>query len=154
MAVEDRERGKLLERSFAPWKPNMHMKFFYAAVLLTLFSVLAACETETGIAKEIADREPDFIVSAAQMVADYEASESDADDKYKGKVVLVTGVVSEVYRGFLNTPYVELEAGVRCNFSDNEDAVMATLSEGQTESMKGQGDRLLFGVELRGCTVE
>jgi len=130
------------------------MKIFSSAVLLCLFAILVACETETGIAKEIADKEPVFDVTAAQMVADYEASEKAANDKYKGEVILVTGVISEVYRGFLNTPYVELEVGVRCNFSDNEDAVMAALSEGQTVSMKGQGDRLLFGVELRGCTVE
>ena len=132
----------------------MRLKLFPAAVLLVLLTVLAACATETGIAKDILDQEPDFRVSAAEIVADYMASESAADDKYKGKVVVVTGVISEIYRGFLYTPYVELKAGVRCSFSDNEDAVMLTLSEGQTVSMKGQGDRLLFGVELRGCTVE
>ena len=132
----------------------MHMKYFSAPVFLVLLSLLFACQTETGVAKEIADKEPDFEVSSLQIVADYEASESDADHKYKGKVILVSGVISEVYRGFLYTPYVELEAGVRCNFSDNEDPVMATLSVGQAVSMKGQGDRLLFGVELRGCTVE
>jgi predicted small secreted protein len=132
----------------------MSKKLFSAVILLVLLAVLVACETETGIAKDIVDQEPDFRVSAAQMVADYEASESAADDMYKGQVVVVTGVISEVYRGFLYTPYVELEAGVRCSFSDNEDPVMVTLEEGQTVSMKGQGDRLLFGVELRGCTVE
>jgi predicted small secreted protein len=134
------------------------MKLFSPAVfplvLLALLAVLAACETETGIAKEIADKEPELVVSAAQMAEDYEKSESEADDKYKGKVVLVTGVISTIYRGILQTPYVELEAGVRCHFSDNEDAVMLMLTEGQTVSMKGQGDRLLSGVELRGCTVE
>ena len=72
---------------------NIHMKFITAAVLLVLMAVLVACETETGIAKEIADKDPDFVVTAAQIVAEYEASESAADDKYKGKVVLVTGVV-------------------------------------------------------------
>jgi len=132
----------------------MKMKLFPAAVLLVLLAILVACETETGIAKDILEEEPDFRVTAAQIVADYTASESEADDMYKGKVIVVTGVVSEIYRGFLYTPYVELEAGVRCSFSDNEDAVMLTLAEGQTISMKGQGDRLLFGVELRGCTVE
>jgi len=69
-------------------------------------------------------------------------------------VIAVTGVISKIYRGILYTPYVELESGIRCNFSDTEDQVMLTLSEGQTVSMKGQGDRLLFGVELRGSTVE
>ena len=132
----------------------MKMKLFPAAVLLALLAVLAACETETGIAKDILEKEPDFRVTAAQIVADYTESESAADDMYKGKVIVVTGVISEVYRGFLYTPYVELEAGVRCSFSDNEDPVMLTLVNGQTISMKGQGDRLLFGVELRGCTVE
>jgi hypothetical protein len=85
---------------------------------------------------------------------EYERSENDADDKYKEKVILVTGVVKEVYRGFLYTPYVDLEAGVRCSFSDEEDADLLGLVTGQTVSMKGRGDRLLFGVELRGCTVE
>ena len=130
------------------------LKLFLVAVLLALLTLLAACATETGIAKDILGEEPDFRVTAAEMVADYTASESEADGKYKGKVVVVTGVISEIYRGFLYTPYVELEAGVRCSFSENEDAVMLTLSEGQTVSMKGQGDRLLFGVELRGCTVD
>ena len=132
----------------------MQMKLFPLTVLLALLAVLVACETETGIAKEIADKEPELVVSAAQRVADYEENESAGDEKYKGKVVLVTGVISTIYRGILQTPYVELEAGVRCNFSDNEDAVMLKLEEGQTVSMKGQGDRLLLGVELRGCTVE
>lgn len=121
---------------------------------MVLLAILVACETETGIAEEIADKEPELVVTAAQMVADYEVSESAGNEKYKGKVVLVTGVISSIYRGILQTPYVELEAGVRCNFSDNEDAVMLLLTEGQTVSMKGQGDRLFLNVELRGCTVE
>ncbi len=132
----------------------MQMKLFKLASLLALLAILVACETETGIAKEIADQEPELVVTAAQMVADYEVSESAGNEKYKGKVVLVTGVISSIYRGILQTPYVELEAGVRCNFSDNEDAVMMMLTEGQTVSMKGQGDRLFLNVELRGCTVE
>lgn len=132
----------------------MQMKLFMLASLLALLAILVACETETGIAKEIEDKEPELVVTAAQMVADYEVSESAGNEKYKGKVVLVTGVISSIYRGILQTPYVELEAGVRCNFSDNEDAVMLKLTEGQTVSMKGQGDRLFLNVELRGCTVE
>ena len=132
----------------------MQMKLFMLASLLALLAILVACETETGIAEEIADKEPELVVTAAQMVADYEVSESAGNEKYKGKVVLVTGVISSIYRGILQTPYVELEAGVRCNFSDNEDAVMLMLTEGQTVSMKGQGDRLFLNVELRGCTVE
>ena len=49
----------------------MSKKLFSAVILLVLLAVLVACETETGIAKDIVDQEPDFRVSAAQMVADY-----------------------------------------------------------------------------------
>ena len=123
-------------------------------VILAFLIILSACATEFGIAKSIEDEEPEFRISAIQLAAEYESNESTANEKYEGKVILVTGIVSNIYRGFLYTPYVELEGGVRCNFSDTEDSVMLTLSEGQTISMKGQGDRLFIGVELRGCTVE
>lgn len=126
----------------------------HAGIILAFLIVLAACQTESGIAKSIVDKAPEFRVSASQLAAEYESNESAANEKYKGKVIVVTGVVSKIYRGFLHTAYVDLEGGVRCNFSDTEDAVMLTLSEGQTISMKGQGDRLFIGVELRGCTVE
>ena len=132
----------------------MPMKIISAGVILALLAILAACETEFGIAKSISDEAPEYRVSAAQLTAEYESNESAADEKYHGKVLLVTGVISKIYRGFLYTPYVELEAGVRCNFSDTEDPVMLTLTEGQTVSMKGLGDRLFLAVELRGCTVE
>ncbi len=49
---------------------------------------------------------------------------------------------------------MDLDAGVRCSFSNEEDADLLGLVAGQTVSMKGRGDRLLFGVELGGCTVE
>ena len=58
----------------------MQMKLFPMAVLLALLAVLVACETETGIAKEIEDKEPELVVSAAQMVADYVESESAGDE--------------------------------------------------------------------------
>ena len=139
------------------WNPDTQMRMVSAAALLAFLALMAACDTETGIAKSIADQDAEFRVSAGDLFAEYEADDSAASEKYKGKVIVVTGVISKVYRGFLYTPYVELKAGVRCNFSDTEDPVMQGLAEGQTISMKGRGDRMLstiYGVELRGCTVE
>ena len=135
----------------------MKLKSIIAAALLAWLAIIAACETEFGIAESIADSDAEYRVSAAQLFDEYESDKSAANEKYKGKVIIVTGVISKVYRAFLYTPYVELKAGVRCNFSDTEDPSMTTLSEGQTISMKGRGDRFLSsitGVELRGCTVE
>ena len=130
------------------------MKRISSALFLALLIILAACETEFGIAESIAEEDPEFRITAVELASEYEADETAAKEKYKGKVIVVTGVISEIYRGFLYTPYVDLEGGVRCNFSDTEDPVMRELTKGQQISMKGQGDRVFIGVELRGCTVE
>ncbi len=130
------------------------MKRIFSALFLALLIILAACETEFGIAESIAEEDPEFRITAVELASEYEADETAAKEKYKGKVIVVTGVISEIYRGFLYTPYVDLEGGVRCNFSDTEDPVMRELKQGQQISMKGQGDRVFIGVELRGCTVE
>ena len=130
------------------------MKRISSALFLALLIILAACETEFGIAESIAEEDPEFRITAVELASEYEADETAAKEKYKGKVIVVTGVISEIYRGFLYTPYVDLEGGVRCNFSDTEDPVMRELKQGQQISMKGQGDRVFIGVELRGCTVE
>lgn len=130
------------------------MKRISSALFLALLIILAACETEFGIAESIAEEDPEFRITALELASEYEADETAAKEKYKGKVIVVTGVISEIYRGFLYTPYVDLEGGVRCNFSDTEDPVMRELKQGQQISMKGQGDRVFIGVELRGCTVE
>jgi len=130
------------------------LKRIFSALFLALLIILAACETEFGIAESIAEEDPEFRITAVELASEYEADETAAKEKYKGKVIVVTGVISEIYRGFLYTPYVDLEGGVRCNFSDTEDPVMRELKQGQQISMKGQGDRVFIGVELRGCTVE
>jgi len=75
-----------------------------------------------------------YVDHLGEIAPEYEASESVAYDKYKGEMILM--------------------AGVRCNFRDDEDPVMAMLSKGQTVAIKCQGDRLLFGLELLDCRVE
>ena len=63
--------GKLSEACHAQQGRNtkMQIKLVPAAVILALLAILVACETETGIAKEILDIEPEFRVTAAEIVA-------------------------------------------------------------------------------------
>ena len=77
------------------------MRRIPSAVILAFLIILAACETEFGIAKSIMDEDPEFRISAIQLAAEYESDESAANEKYNGKVIVVTGIVSKIYRGFL-----------------------------------------------------
>jgi len=52
-----------------------------SAVILAFLLILAACQTESGIAKSILDEDPEFRISAIQLAAEYESSESAANEK-------------------------------------------------------------------------
>ena len=61
--------------------------------------------TETSIAAET----PAIEVSAGQLYADYEANGVAADEKYKGKVLRVTGKVNTIDRDIMDKIYVTLK---------------------------------------------
>ncbi|GIT02581.1 MAG: hypothetical protein CM1200mP27_12060 [Chloroflexota bacterium] len=50
-----------------------------------MLAMLVACQTETGVAKEIADKDPTFEISAVQIAAEYASSESAADRSTRAK---------------------------------------------------------------------
>jgi len=62
-------------------------------------------------------------VTATQLFADYEANEVSADEKDKGKAVLVSGTIENIGKDLLDTLYVTLKTdnpiiGVQCACSD------------------------------------
>jgi hypothetical protein len=125
---------------------------------LLLAGGLIACETEEQVAKKIEDVAPVFQLSAAQLFAEYEANEVAADVKYKDKVALISGVVDDIGKDFLDTPYITLVGGqfwgVQCMFADKEVPGLAKLSKGDTVSVKGKVDGMLVNVLIRGCTLQ
>lgn len=97
-------------------------------------------------------------VTATELWEAYRANEVNADGRYKGQVVRVTGVVDKVAKGLLGDPYVSLEAGdrkhVRCNFEDSVPA-LANIAPKQTVTLRGLGDGAsIGGPTLKRCVVE
>lgn len=138
----------------------MVRKLFIVQFLMLLLA-LAACETEEQVAKEIESLAPDYVLTAQQLFNDYEANEVGADAKYKDKVLLVTGVVTDIGKDIFDTPQIQMTfdqfgfQGVQCSFADKEVPGIASISKGQTVTVKGKGDgKLILLVELRGCTLE
>ena len=137
------------------------LRLCFGAAILLLLVAFTACETEEQVAKEIEALAPDYVLTAQQLFSEYEANEVAADLKYKGKVLLVTGVVTDIGKDIFDTPFIEMSLdqfgleGVKCNFAENEVPGIASISKGQTLTMKGKGDgKPIFAVELRGCTLE
>ena len=137
------------------------LRLCFGAAILLLLVAFTACETEEQVAKEIEALAPEYVLTAQQLFSEYEANEVAADLKYKGKVLLVTGVVTDIGKDIFDTPFIEMSLdqfgleGVRCKFAEKEVPGIASISKGQTITVKGKGDgKLVFSVELRGCTLE
>ena len=126
-----------------------------------------------GIFAPESEEEPQITVSAYELLRDYEDNEVAADLKYKGKVVLVTGVIifisanSGISTVAFNTPGMlmkEIESGntpgvaavqlVTCKFGRDGVASVAKLSKGQQITFKGKvtGEGM-FGVEVNRCSL-
>lgn len=101
------------------------------------------------------------VVTAKQILADFEGNEAMADAKYSGKTIEVTGVVDKVDTEFWNDEeyVVQIAEGgdwvmwtVNCD--DQSADVAAQITRGATITVRGEfedgGD---LGVEMKGCEI-
>lgn len=94
------------------------------------------------------------------LLNEYSDNEIRADALYKGKLVQVTGRVSDTKRDILNSIYVTLGTGrmfeipeVQCFFEDDWARAAAQLSKGQTITVRGRVDGLMFNVLMSNCEI-
>jgi hypothetical protein len=118
------------------------------------------CGTSKEATKEVANsaasNAPVVDVSARKLFADYDANEVSADDKYKGKVLRVSGTIGTIGKDITDTPYVEFSGdgvmGVQCMFDDT--GVLGSLKKGQKLTVRCKGDGKMGNVILRGCMID
>ncbi len=96
-------------------------------------------------------------VSANQLSAAYNANEVSADDKYKDKLIAVTGTVDSIGKDITDTPYVTLQAsgdllGVQCMFDDQYKGQLGQFQKGQHVTFHGTCKGKTLNVLLADCT--
>lgn len=96
---------------------------------------------------------PSYTLTASQLYAAYDANEVAADNKYKGKVIVVSGTIESIGKDILDEAYIVLEAGgmmsgVQCMFSDEYLLAFNKISKGQNVSILGTVSGLSLGSVL------
>lgn len=114
---------------------------------------------DSATENKIAERDPEARVAARVLFSDYEENEVAADQKFKGKTILVTGQVDDIKKDLMNSMYVTLTGDgvfghVQCYFAQAHEAQLAGLRKGMTVSIKGRCDGKMMNVLMRGCTLE
>jgi uncharacterized protein (DUF1330 family) len=136
---------------------------FSVAAICGFFVLAVASSDDKKTEKEVAEKEaaqPAVQVTAKQLYADYDANEVAADQKYKDKVLIVSGTVNDIAKDFTDGIFVivkgdEMAGDIQCFFSKDHTDEAAKLKKEQTISIKGNCEgKSMLNVILRGCTVQ
>ncbi len=98
-------------------------------------------------------------VTAAELFNAYQANEVAADDKYKGKKLLVTGAVASIDKGAFGGLHLRLATWnefmpVMCSMESSEKASLAQLSRGEQVRVLCTGHGMILGSPSLGdCTL-
>lgn len=90
-----------------------------------------------------------------KLFNDYEENAINADSVYKGKLLMVTGKVDNIYREITGEPYITFNIGgeysfktIRLTFKKSEESSVANLKKGQTVDIVGRCAGSLMGVSI------
>lgn len=142
------------------------MKTSIFNVLLALFCLVilaigcAESPQQTDSGSEPAADEKPISLNAKALTKEYDDNELAADGKYKGKLLAVSGKISDISETF-GTINVSLEGHdivqtVMCGFEEAEKPKVAALKKGQNTTLIGRGDGSTAGlfVGLQKCRIQ
>ena len=105
-------------------------------------------------------KDPEVIISAETLIKDYRENEVSADDKYKNKIIEVTGVVSQVKKESLTRIIVILQKpktywGVRCQLNKEYKDEAGELRTGDEITIIGKCAGIKYrSPYLRNCIIK
>lgn len=99
-------------------------------------------------------------VELRALLGEYKDNEIRADARYKSKPIQVTGIVGDVKKDILNQPFLTLGTGeefeipvVQCALTAAAADRAARLHKGDTVTVRGTGNGLLFNVHVKNCEI-
>lgn len=108
-------------------------------ILFAVIALLAIAAGWYGLSEyqrgheEMAGQEADFVVATDQILAEFKADHAAANQKYLGKIVQLSGVVSSVKKLDDGGTNVVLTEGANCSFLEE-----VTMAEGSQVAIKGE----------------
>jgi len=101
-------------------------------------------------------------ISAEKLMKEYEENEVAADQKYKNKLIEVSGTIENIGKDLFENPYIALETDpedefsltlIQCGFKKSDEAQLASLIKGKKITLQGTGDGILLNIQLKNCKI-
>lgn len=133
----------------------MKRKILISVVIIILGGIATAAYFFNKPRESIMNAKPEVSLTAAKLVAEFEADESKSNKLYLGKVIEVTGIVDASNvdeKGIMNVTLRGGDlAGVGCQFENNKNINKLTVGENVT--IKGICTGILMDVVLVDCVI-
>ena len=137
------------------------MKNFLSLISFMFFMLIAfgSLDEFDGLddsPKITTDTKPNVTVSARKLYKEYNANEIAADEKYKGQIIQVTGIIRDIGNDIMDNAYVTLIGDqyfgdIQCYF--DEKSIVAGLSKGKKITVIGNCSGLMMNVQVNNCIV-
>lgn len=99
-------------------------------------------------------------VSLPQLLSEYHDNELRADGAFKGKLIETTGVVTDVKKDIMGSPYVVVGTGkpfempaLQCMLAKDQAGAASQLQKGQKVTVRGTVSGLMVNVLAQDCSV-
>lgn len=143
------------------------LSFGYLILSIALFSLQGEHEAKKtdstssySAAQTTAPSETATPVAIGQLLGDYRNNEVAADNRYKGKLVKLSGLVGDIKKDITNSLYVTLGTGsqfeipmVQAFFDDGMNQQLGQLKKGQKLTISCRVKGLMMNVLLEDCEI-
>ena len=118
----------------------------------------AATTTEEETTKA---EEKTISINASDLFDAYDANEVKADEKYKGKLLKISGTIKDIGKEIMDDSYITLKSSnpyeiisVQCMFSDEAEAKkLGDLKKGDKIKILGECDGVTVNVLIKDCKI-
>ncbi|HPR31793.1 MAG TPA: hypothetical protein PLK12_06850 [Prolixibacteraceae bacterium] len=109
-----------------------------------------------GAEDSVKKHQPDYVLTSVALYSEFESDENASNEKYLGKVVEVSGEISEIEIDESGSVSILLSAdtpfgGIRCNFAPGSDSDLSAVAVGSQVLVKGSCSGMLMDVVLDKC---
>jgi hypothetical protein len=160
------------------WSCKVKREMLLVVLVALFLTVFVSCSRKTNVNKPVeesnsgsttseqvsdqstsqASSEPAIEITAVQLLEEYNNNKFAADEKYRGKVLVVTGMVTTI--GQVLNPYVTIasESGydiisVQCEFDRSQKGELAKFGKGTKLKIKGVCKGEFVNVMLEDCQI-
>ncbi len=133
------------------------MKRFFSIISILFFLLIAIASLEDDAPPISSDTTAEVSVNSKKLFSDYSNNEIAADDRYKGKIIQVSGTIRDIGNDLMDEAYItligdEFFGDIQCFFPDKSNLV--NVKKGQKVSVVGYCDGLFMNVILQNCIIK